>query len=170
MHPNSMDLMKGFFSRFPPDESLKVLDVGSCLATGQTDTYRNLMRSERWEYTGLDLYDGNNVDIVASDPFVYPVGTESYDIVISGQCVEHNANPFRWAKELFRILKPGGFVCIIGPSKGKIHRSPPTTYDYWRVLPDGMRAILRDAGFQGILVEHVEDSPWGDCRGIGRKP
>jgi len=165
-----MKSMGEFLSHLDKNKPLKILDVGSCLAVGQTDTYRNFITSKLWKYVGLDLYQGNNVDIVANDPFNYPFNDSTFDVIISGQCIEHNANPFRWVREISRILKPGGKVCFIGPSKGKIHRSPPTTYDYWRILPDGMEAILKNAGFTNIKVRLSEDSPWGDCVGIGEKP
>ena len=169
MHKSSMESMREFFSTLDKDSQLKILDVGSCLATGQTDTYKKLIESKLWEYTGLDLFPGNNVDVVAESPFIWPFENKTFDVVISGQCLEHVSNPFKWIAEISRVLKPEGQVCIIVPSAGPIHRSPPYTYDYWRIHPDGMEAILNSVNFKDVKVTLSDNNPWRDCVGVGKK-
>lgn len=41
----------------------------------------------------------------------------SYDIVISSECIEHVPNPQKALKEMARILKPGGFLVVTTPNK-----------------------------------------------------
>lgn len=169
MHPSSMQSMADFFRRLDWESPLKILDVGSMIANRQVECYRDLI-STSWEYQGLDLGSGHNVDIIAGNPFNYPIDSNAYDVVISGQCVEHVSNPFRWIVEIYRILKSGGIICVIGPSAGPIHRKPPITYDYWRIFPDGMEALLKFVGFADIEVVRSDNEPWRDCIGIARKP
>lgn len=169
MHKSSMVRMKKFLNdNLDKDKKYKILDVGSLCVSGPTITnsYKAFIQSPKWEYKGIDIIKGKNVDIVASNPFKYPIDSNSYDIVISGQTIEHTKDLDKWFKELYRVLKPGGKICIIGPSSGKIHHQP----DYWRVLPDGMRALLERAGFTNIKIEIGTNEPWKDCVGIATKP
>ena len=87
----------------------------------------------------------------------------AYDLVISGQCLEHVENPFRLVAEMARVLKPGGLMLLTAPWQHPIHRYP---LDCWRILPDGMRALLADAGLKPLDTYTIEN----DCWGIGKKP
>jgi len=117
------------------------------------------------ELCGIDINKGKNVDIPVTNPYLWPFEDNTFDLIISGQTLEHVGNPFLWIKELYRVLKEGGEVFIIAPSKGKQHCPP----DYWRILPDGMKALLQEVGFEDIVVTLDKKSPWGDCCGFGRK-
>ena len=88
--------------------------------------------------SGLDMTDGKNVDVVAKDPYKFPLESNSFDLVISGQAFEHIEFPWLTIREIERVLKPGGFAIIIAPSSGAEHRYPN---DCWRFYPDGMRAL-----------------------------
>jgi len=154
--------MDDFFKTLNVNQSLTILDVGSLRVGWNDKTYRDLLLSCNWKYTGLDLSTGNNVDIVSSDLYHYPLDDNSFDIVISGQTLEHVAWPWEWIKELYRVLKPGGIVYIIAPSEGPIHYRP----DCWRIKPDGMEALLKYAGFKDIETDvDLTNSKWRDCWG-----
>ena len=95
-------------------------------------------------------------------------------MAISGQAFEHV--DFFWASflEIARVIKPGGLVFLIAPSRGPEHRYP---VDCWRFYPDGYRALSRWAGL--FLVEvHTDWEPssdpesaqWGDTVGVFAKP
>jgi SAM-dependent methyltransferase len=138
--------MKYFTGKLNSDDELSILDVGSKqyqdeASTGNAEgnSYRELITSPSWQYVGMDLEYGKNVHIVAEDPNHWPLPDESFDVVISGQCIEHHDNLHQWFEELGRVLKPGGRTCIIAPWKWEIHNFP---HDYWRILPDGMRYLL----------------------------
>jgi SAM-dependent methyltransferase len=163
MHASSYQLMGRFLETIGPDD--KVLDVGSYAVQGQT--YRDLVRPGN--YTGLDVTEGPNVDIVVKDPYSWaeiPVWT--YDVVISGQALEHVEFPWLTVQEMNRALKPGGRVCIIAPSAGKEHRYPLDCYRYY---PDGLAALAKWAGWR---VDEVRRYPelnkqWQDCILIATK-
>ena len=128
---------EGLNAAFKP---VQVLDVGSYDVNG---TYRPLVEGLGWQYTGLDLQAGPNVDVVASDPDHYPLPDGSFDAVISGSTIEHVARPWRWVPELVRILRPGGLLAIVTHWQFPEHRYP---MDYWRFMADGMQLLLDDAG------------------------
>ena len=163
MHRESYNLMKGFLNKQDKTKELNVLEVGSCRITGQN--YRELTENGNWRYTGLDLVPGDNVTLVVDDPYNYPFGDNSFDLVISGQTLEHVKYIWFWIKELYRITKPGGKICLIAPSRGKRHNRP----DYWRIQPDGMRALLEYGGFKDIEADIYLESIWQDCMGIAKK-
>lgn len=163
MHKESMAIMGEFFKTLDKDADLSILDVGSLTLGG--GTYRRLIESKQWKYVGLDVVAGGNVDVVATDPYRYPFPDNSFDIVISGQTLEHVARIWDWAREICRVTKDGGRVCIIAPSRGHRHHRP----DCWRVQPDGMRALLEHAGFKKFEADIKMDGIWQDCVGVAIK-
>ena len=164
MHNSSYEAMMSYIERFNKGDRLKVLDVGSYSFGGLT--YRHLM-SSNWEYTGLDIVEGPNVDVIVDEknPFRYPFEDKTFDIIISGQCMEHITEIWTWMKELYRVAKIGGGICIIAPSSGKEH----TEHDYWRIMPQGMRLLMEWAGFENVVVSINPTGKWNDVVGIGRR-
>ena len=165
MHRSSLERMKEF-SKTLPESGLKVCDVGSRNVDDINidpgfGTYKQYFKNH--EYIGLDLVPGLNVDVIANGPYDYPFEDEYFDVVISGQVIEHTENIYAWVKEIARITKVGGRVCIIGPIDFEEHKHP---IDCWRVFPDGMRFLLgRVAGLEVLSVDTKDK----DCIAIGRK-
>lgn len=144
----------------PPDPRVRawdVLDVGA-MNVGERGSYRELVVSHGMNYIGMDERRGPNVDLVAT---VDQLDSGSFDLIISGQMLEHDTFPMRTMIELKRALKPGGWMIHIAPFVWAEHRHP---VDCWRFLPDGMRMLLE--GFDQVESEIVEK----DCYVIGRKP
>lgn len=89
MHKSSIMRMKWFVEHYV--EKGKVLDVGSY---DQTYSYRNLFQGKDVEYTGLDICEGPNVDVVMDHPYSWSsLEDESFDYIISGQAFEHIEYP-----------------------------------------------------------------------------
>lgn len=152
--------MQEFIVKYLIEPKQRVLDVGSMDCGG---TYRPLFDAAGHIYTGLDLSAGLNVDIVADGLYHYPIADNEYDAVVSGQTVEHVQDMHRWIKEIARVVRPGGLVCIIGPNLWEEHRYP---VDCWRILPDGMMFLLGDIGNLDVIVTY---SVGRDTIGIARK-
>jgi SAM-dependent methyltransferase len=163
MHQSSLNEMNKFFKKYiyetykPTDT---ILDVGSVNING---SYKQLLPIE-WSYKGLDLQAGQNVDIIASSLYEYPIDDNTYKIVISGQCMEHVQDLHKWIKEVTRVTAKSGILCLIAPTSWVEHRHP---VDCWRILPDGMRFLFALAGIEPIEIYH--NAPEHDCIGIGRK-
>jgi len=166
MHGSSLDEMKKFVDGYlDKSKPLRIIDIGSVDVSG--GTYKSLFENENWEYLGLDLEPGPNVDIVSSDMYDWPVDDESFDIVISGQCIEHVEDTHKWICEVARIAKKGGTICVIGPWACPEHRYP---IDCWRIFPDGMRFLIEKIAKLEPLDIYRNDHPAMDCVGIARKP
>ena len=102
---------------------------------------------------------------MAEELYSWPVDDESFDVVISGQCIEHVEDTHAWIKEVARVVKKGGIVCVIGPWSCPEHRYP---LDCWRIFPDGMKFLFEKMAGLTVL-ESYHNSPDIDCVGIGRK-
>ena len=162
MHPNSMRLMSAFRDKYLLSvQNLNILDVGSMSVDG--GDYKQLFTRGGWDYKGVDIAAGVNVDIVSPDPYKWPIDDNSYDVVISGQCMEHVEAPWLWVKEIERVCKPDGLICVIAPWSFQIHRFP---VDCWRILPDGMEYIFtKHCNFKRLActVDGI------DCFFVGKK-
>lgn len=120
-----------------PDDELKILDVGSLDING---CYKKSFQLPKWSYTGMDITPGKNVDLVVPDPHNWTnIQDKSYDVVVSGNCLEHIEAPWMVAKEIERITKDNGICIFTVPWNHGIHRFP---VDCWRILPDGMTYMM----------------------------
>jgi SAM-dependent methyltransferase len=179
MHPSSHNKMRSFFRTYVAElerkSRVRILEVGSKSYEDQ-DSYRSLVDAQKHDYTGLDLEPGLNVDVVPDTPYVWPeISDESFEICISGQTFEHN--PFFWvtASEMARVLVPGGYLCIIAPGGGPVHRYP---MDCWRFYPDSWSALCALVGLEVVESYWEPDSvaieviggEWRDTMLIARKP
>lgn len=172
MHASSYKNMKRFIDKYLQGQEhskATVLDVGSQDVNG---TYKPLFAG--WEYKGLDVQPGNNVDIVVEDVYNWSeVKSNSCDVVISGQAFEHIEFFWLTISEIARVLKAGGLCCIIAPSAGPGHSIP----DCWRFMPDGFRAMAKWVELEVVesyigweSIRNAEDDQWKDAVLICRKP
>jgi SAM-dependent methyltransferase len=163
MHATALADMTELLNAAPP-WTKTVLDVGSYDENG---TNRPLVEGRGWHYTGLDIRDGPNVDIIAG-PYLYPFEDNSFDLVISGQAMEHVEDLRSWINECVRVLAPGGRLCITTVWKMFYH---PFPVDCWRIMPDGMRWLFNQ---NGLLVDYdiqmtSEDATGGNIVGAATK-
>lgn len=180
MHISSYAKMASFLrayaDKFPQSTGpVRILEVGSKSFEGQAK-YRDLIDDDQFAFTGLDLQDGDNVDLVAKNGFVWPeIADGSFDVCISGQTFEHN--PFFWVTmaEISRVLVPGGYACIIAPGSQAVHRYP---LDCWRFYPDSWAALSALVGLEPVeiyfetdeMALSVVDGHVRDSMLIARKP
>jgi SAM-dependent methyltransferase len=175
MHTSSLEKMRKFVSQYLEiyrGKELKVLDVGSCDING---SYRSLFEVNKWQYHGLDVAAGKNVDIVIKDIYRWKeIRYNTYDVVISGQAFEHIEYFWLTMQEIARVMKTGGLCCIIAPSSGFVHKYP---LDCWRFYSDGLLALARYAGLEAIEAytenqseAYGEPNIWQDSFLVAKKP
>lgn len=95
---------------------------------------------------GVDFIPFENTHAV-SDIHHLAFSGESADAVFCTGTLEHVENPSQAMKEIFRVLKPGGFVHLEVPFMQPYHRDPE---DYWRWTLDGLRLFVRTHGFEEV--------------------
>ena len=133
MHKQSLECMKELFKKWSEPDGSTVLDVGSFDVNG---SYRDIIE-ETHKYMGVDICEGKNVDLVVGK-YEYPFSDNSFNYVISGQCMEHVEEPWIWFSEVVRVTKKRLF--IIAPWKSRVHRYP---VDCWRILPDAFKHLAK---------------------------
>lgn len=175
MHESSYQKMALFVEKYLTgfkNENIKVLDIGSTDING---SYKNLFENKNWQYHGADIQSGNNVDIILKNGYDWKnILSNSYDVVISGQALEHIEYFWVTILEIARVLKSGGLCCIIAPSGGVEHKYP---LDCWRFYPDGFKSLARYANLEALEVyaefepEKYSDASemWMDCVLIAKK-
>lgn len=141
-----------------PGRILNVLDAGC--GTGGLIRRLSLKRPE-WTYEGVDIspvacscaQERTGAKIAEASLEKLPFGDESYEAVTSADVLCQVEDPAKAVSELFRILRPGGFVVLNLPAH-------PWLYSYHdkhcgnlrRYSRRDIRQLLSEAGFRGIQV------------------
>lgn len=128
---------------------MRILEVGP---DALPSTYQRLSADLSAVWHTLDLHDNPNLTYPNSGEYSFTVPDDSYDVVVSGQVIEHVKRPWRWIPELARIARPGGLVITIAPVSWVYHEAP---VDCWRIFPEGMKALYEDASLE-VLVSSWE--------------
>lgn len=104
-----------------------VLDCGA----GRRDrTFANVVN--------LEIVDYESTDVLAVGE-VLPFRDESFDAVISIAVLEHVRDPFACAREIARVLKPGGRLMCSVPFLQPVHGYP---HHYYNMTGQGLRALF----------------------------
>ena len=94
-------------------QGIKLLEVGAHDVNGSIRQF--FVGSD---YTGVDLSEGEGVDIVASGHEL-DLPDASFDISISCECFEHNPEWVGTFSNMHRMTQQGGVVIISCASKGR---------------------------------------------------
>jgi SAM-dependent methyltransferase len=132
----------------------RVLQVGSrtLLSDRNERNWRSLIAQrfgKRARFTGLDLFEGTNVDVVGdicSSPRTLrsKLGEDPFDLVICCHVLEHTRHPARASGNIERLLRPGGLAYIATPWSQAFHATPD---DYWRFSVRGLMLM-----FEGLEI------------------
>ena len=144
MHLNSELLFLKYAKEYF-NSKIKVIEIGPDKVPS---TYNCLIRDTTITWDTLDIYKSNKVTYCVPEENVYPINDNYYDIVLSGQVMEHVKKIWMWIKELARICKRNGYVIIINPVSWIYHESP---IDCWRAYPEGMKALYEEAGLEVVM-------------------
>jgi SAM-dependent methyltransferase len=142
MHRNSRLIFDKYATPFFTP-GLSVLEIGP---DGSPSTFQKRVGSQVARWDTLDIATGfTQPTYLAAEEYTFPVPSNTYDIVLSSQVIEHVRKIWRWFPEVARVCKPGGVVITINPVSWHYHECP---VDCWRIYPDGMRALADDAGLE----------------------
>ncbi|MQL80082.1 hypothetical protein Taro_012533 [Colocasia esculenta] len=150
------------------DRRLKVLDVGG--GTGYStlgivkhvdaenvtildqSTHQLMKAKEKEPLRKCTVVEGDAEDL--------PFPTDYADRYISAGCIEYWPEPQRGIKEAYRVLKPGGKACVIGPLYPTFWLSQFFA-DKWMLFPKEMDYVdwFSKAGFQDVEVT-IECPSW----------
>lgn len=133
--------------------SARVLEIGSYDVNGSV---RQLFAGCR-DYVGVDLTPGPGVDRVGYGHEVADAD-ESYDVVISGECFEHDPMWRQTFTNMVRLTRPGGLVAFTCASRGRPEHG--TTRSDTSLSP-GTQAVGLDY-YRNLTEDDFADLPLGD--------
>ena len=152
MHHNSMLLFNKHASNyFSP--GMNVLEIGARIPSAYKESLGDINLD--WNYLDIDgagigsdlksMKRTEKLDYLTIDNYNFAIDSDTFDVVLSGQVLEHVPKAWVWIKELARVTKPGGYVITLNPVSWPYHEAP---VDCWRIFPEGMRALYEDAGLE----------------------
>lgn len=165
MHQSSYDLVKDFVEKHVPNTAKTVLDVG---ATHQMWNYGNIFTERGMIYKNIDMSDGADFKVSEQQPHVWGFAWcgagngiihERFDIVVSGQSLEHDKFFWKTLENIASVTKKGGIIIIVVPSRGPIHRFP---VDCYRFYPDCVSVFGEIMHAEPLDMYWNADTEWGD--------
>lgn len=157
----------------PAGSRLRFLDAG-----GRRGEKRRL--AEGFDYTIMDLEPGVAEGVIRADICHCPeIPDGGYDVVFSASLLEHVGEPWEAARNIGRILVPGGLAVTRTLFAWEYHARP---VDFWRYTHSALEFLFeRYAGLQTLRSGYDVSRRWRN-RGtdgfqehwevihIGRKP
>ena len=131
-HAEQIEYCKKIKRKFPEWFKNKVVvDIGSLDINGN-----NRYLFDNCIYVGVDVGQGNNVDIVSKGHELnFP--DDSIDVIISTECFEHDMYYKKTLNNIYRMLKPGGFFLFTCATTGRAeHGTKRTTPEDAILLQD----------------------------------
>lgn len=119
-------------------DSLFGIDIGS-----------GVREEPAWNIANVDIFDYPSTDIVAFGDRI-PVADGAFDFAICLAVLEHVPNPFDVAREIQRIVKPGGQILVNVPFLQHLHGYP---HHYFNMTPDGIAQLFQASA----LERHFQD-------------
>ena len=139
----------------------KVCDVGGLYSKPKHSYITIFEHIPNLEWVVCDLQEHPSVTHVMPGPYTLPFPDNHFDLVVSGQMLEHCGNPFKSVAEMMRVLKPGGRVVIIVPYEGPFHCAP----DGWRFKEYAFKFIADDLGGIKTITDWIDKSGVADHNG-----
>ena len=106
MHESAFDKFQVFVRAYLGSyagQPLDVLDVGSRAVGTGSASHRSTILANGWNYFGIDLEAGENVDLVVADGYDWKeISDDRYDVVLCNQVLEHARYPWRLTQEIAR--------------------------------------------------------------------
>jgi SAM-dependent methyltransferase len=124
-------------------EDITVLDYG-CGGS----PYRALFPNAKYRRADFAAIPG--LDYVFTENSQIAADSETFDLVLSTQVLEHVRNPQGYLKEALRLLRPGGRLVLSTHGIFEEHGCP---FDFRRWTAEGLRSEAASAGF---AVEEVQ--------------
>lgn len=154
MHSNSRMIFERYGKPYIK-EGARVLEIGP---DGDPSIYRSCTKVKVACWDTLDFPGKADVTHHLRDPYSFPIPDDSYDVVISGQVIEHVPKIWRWMPEVARVTRPGGTIITIAPITWPYHEDP---FDCWRIYPAGLCALYEDSGLDVDVAkwEAIEMEP-----------
>ncbi len=95
------------------------------------------------------LHAQDQIDVFAT-AYQTTLPGESADTVLCTTVLEHLEDPSAAFREMYRILKPGGFLILTAPLFWHLHEEPR---DFFRYTEFGLRHLLTESGLTAVRIQ-----------------
>ena len=103
------------------------------------------------QWITLDIQDRyGDIDLLSDVQDMPEVESDSFDVVICTQVLEHLPAPGDALQEIRRVLKNDGILILSAPHLSMIHEAP---HDYFRFTRFGLERLCRDDGLVPRRIE-----------------
>lgn len=104
MHLNSSLLFEKYAKAFFKN-NMRVLEIDP---DDYPSTYNKIVNNNTIIWETLDINRIQQLTYIAENQYKFPIPDNTFDIVVSGQVVEHIRKIWVWFKEVARVCKMGG--------------------------------------------------------------
>lgn len=150
VNPIKQDSVPGKWMEKIFSEKKLIVDIGGGL---RLDPKKNNREGSDWpwllpmlnnvDYKILDKVADYNPDIVG-DIHALPFADNSVDAFIAMCVLTHVEDPQQAMREMYRCLKPGGYIFMFLPFLFYYHPLGEYYKDYWRFTNDGIEYLMKD--------------------------
>jgi SAM-dependent methyltransferase len=139
-------LSRNFFRQLQQFTEGTVAELGARARSGLS---RRDIVPGHLKYIGMDILDGDNVDVVGdAHDLSHLFPSNSIDAIFSISVFEHLLMPWKVALEMNHVLKMGGLVMISTHQTWAIHDAP---WDFWRFSDRAWHGLFNEfTGFEII--------------------
>ena len=143
------------------NETDQVIDIGGGLRINKNKNNRlnkdnlfieRLIKDDK-QYIILDKVVDYHPDIVG-DIHDLPFENNSIESIVCIAVLEHVERPWQAVDEMYRVLRPGGFLYIYAPFIFYYHPEKGYYEDYYRFTKDGMKYLLKN--FSSLEIQNVK--------------
>ena len=130
---------RDLIGRCPNGNGSRALDLGA-----SKSPYRNLLEARGYDVKTLDIdrQHGSDYEGLAEKT---GLASESFELILCTQVMEHCYNPWQAIREIQRILKPCGRLIISAPHVWFYHPHPT---DHWRFTQEGILHLCEMGGLR----------------------
>lgn len=157
-------------------EKKSVIDIGGGLRISREkgNRFNNahswiLPLAKKVDYKILDPVPDYKPDVLG-DIHHLPFADNSQDAIICIAVLEHVENPIQAASELYRVLKPGGYLFVYLPFLYYYHAQKGYYQDYWRFTSDSIDVLFKNFSqkeicpVRGAMATWFKNSPLGKSK------
>jgi SAM-dependent methyltransferase len=102
------------------------------------DVGAGLRRTYHANVVNADIYPSVSTDVICVGEAL-PFADDQFDVVLSFSVMEHTKRPWDVAREMCRVLKPGGTIMVDWPFLQPVHGYPD---HYFNATPAGNRSLF----------------------------
>jgi SAM-dependent methyltransferase len=171
------------FDRLGLKPGERILDMGAGAGRHAFESYRRGARVVAFDYSAAELKDvgglfaamrdageagteaGSMAVTANGDALRLPFADDSFDRIIASEVMEHIPDDHAAAKELTRVLRPGGTIAVTIPSYwpericwalNDEYHAPFVRGGHVRIYSRGViKAVLRGAGLKPVAAHHA---------------